>query len=138
MATKDIRSQLVDILTLANNLNSNGSTNGLVVDTEEYISIMFTYTMEPYSDGTHTITVFHADDPGFTMGSPIPSENVLGTFPVIENETPQSTNLLRTWGIFGNKRFIRVNVVSTDTTGSQNRLKVHFMAIGKDVPVDFV
>ncbi len=138
MATKDIRSQLVDILPFVNNLNSDGSSNGLIIDTDEYLSIMFTYTMEPFSDGTHTVTVFHDDGAGFTTASPIPDENVLGSFPVIEAETPQSTNILRTWGIFGNKRFIRITVVSTGTGGSQNRLKVHFMGIKKKVPVDFI
>ncbi len=135
MATNDIRSQLVNSLPFNMNLSSNGTTLGQIIDTSRLIGLMFTVNFIPYTDGTHILTMFDDDDIGFASPVLIPDANIIGTIPVLDFATPESNDPTPTWGVFGNKRFIRITVVSTGTSGVGNFLNINLVGKKKTVPV---
>ncbi len=136
MATNDVRSGLKAIVTNRINLDSDGTINGVVIDTAGFdLGIMFSGVMAPYSDGLHVVSLFEDDDSGFGSPTLVPDENLIGTTLTFDSATAQGSTL-ETFGAFGTKRFLRISMVTTGTIIGDNHLAITTIQKSEDQPVD--
>lgn len=129
MATDDIRSELLPQLALGANITTNTTTNGSAIDTADYDrGLVFTPFAANYTDGTYDFTIEEADDAGFTVGvATVPAERIIGTLAGAQLTAAAAGGAnLPSLGVVGNKRYIRINAVSTGvSTGSDVFILIH-------------
>lgn len=118
MAIHDIRSDIDQKLALNAGISSNTTTNGSIIDTANFDGgLMFGVMVQAYTDGTYNFTLEEGDDSGLSDAAAVPAESLIGSLADLELTavTANGGNLL-TIGIFSNKRYVRINAVSTSVT----------------------
>ncbi len=135
MATNDLRSNLKQIVPLRANLTANGVRPSIVFDTAKFdLGIMITSVIAPFTQGTYTFSVLEDDDPGFGSPTLVPDENLIGTPPTLTAQTMQG-DVLGTFGVFGTKRFLRIDVLIANVAGD-NHMAITVTMAGENLPID--
>jgi hypothetical protein len=79
-ATRDLRSNIASDLHYYNEILSDGTSSGAILDTADYDSgIMFNFGVVDYGDGTYTVTIYESDDSGMSTSNPISSTSLIGS-----------------------------------------------------------
>jgi hypothetical protein len=118
MAVKDIRSHAQSNVALSANISTNTTTNGAILDTANFeLGLMFTLMASAYTDGTYDVTIEHGNDPALADAAALSSDNLIGTLANMQLTAVSASGAkLKTIGVFGNKRYVRLNIVSTGVT----------------------
>lgn len=118
MARFDIRSDLKQNLALSATIATDTTTAGAIIDTADYeLGLMFAVMANNYTDGTYNFTLEHGLDPALSDAVPIPTDNIIGLLSDLALTAEDAAgDKLNTVGVFGNKRYVRINAVSTITT----------------------
>lgn len=94
-------------------ISSNTTTNGVIIDTQGYGALTFIMNVGARTDGTYTMSVTHGDDSGLSDGAAPDASDLVGTLASTAVSAAQTQSKL---GYVGNKRYVRVSVVSTSVT----------------------
>lgn len=121
MATQDLLQETEEVLAFnVQSIASDTTTNGNNVDMQFYQSVMFTFFTGSYTDGDYEPQLQEADDDG--TGSPGTWSDVADA-DLLPTGTGQeaarslgAANAIDQIGYRGNKRWLRLNIVSTGTT----------------------
>ncbi len=96
-------------------ITSNTTTNGVIIDTKGFDSLEFVILTGTLTDGTYTPALIEGDDPALADGAAVAAGDLLGT---VAGATIAATddNKVKKLGYRGNKRFVRLTLVSTGAT----------------------
>ena len=89
------------------------TTNGVIIDTQDYNALTFIRNVGARTDGTFTPLIRHGDDSGLSDVADVDDTDLVGT------ETGAAISAAQTMkkiGYVGNKRYVRLSVVSTSVT----------------------
>jgi len=118
MPTRDIRSNLEGQIAFNEVIITDTTTSGTIIDTDDYDSgIVFFIFAGEYNDGTFTPAIYESDDPGMSGATALADKNLIGTEAgaTISGATT-TTEVLKSLGVVGTKRYIQLRMVSTATT----------------------
>lgn len=118
MAVKDIRSDILQDLALSAVIGTDTTTNGFIIDTASFeLGLMFAPLVSVFTDGVYDFTLEEGLDPGLSDAVLIPSDKLIGTLADLQlTAVTAQGDPMPTIGVFSNKRYVRINVVSTGTT----------------------
>jgi hypothetical protein len=118
MSVKDIKSQLQSNVAFFGTIASNTTTNGSIIDNANYdLGIMFVVQCTNYTDGTYSFTIDEGDDASLSDATTVPAEKIIGNLSSLDISAANvAGDSLNSVGVFSNKRYLRLNVVSTGTT----------------------
>ena len=94
-------------------ISTSTTTNGVILDTQDYNALTFVLNVGARTDGTFTASVTHGDDSGLSDGTAPDASDLVGTLASTAISTAQTMKKL---GYVGNKRYVRLSVVSTTVT----------------------
>lgn len=122
MAVKDIRSHAQSNVALSANVTTDTTTNGAILDTANFdLGLMFTLMASEYTDGTYDVTIEHGNDAALADAAALSSDNLIGTLANMQLTAVSASGAkLKTIGVFGNKRYVRLNIVSTAVVTGAN------------------
>jgi len=113
MADKDMISDIASEVALASqDITSNTTTVGAIHDTQGFCSASFLIEAGTITDGDYVVRVVEGEDPGLSDGADAAADRLLG---VTSYDSTQTGKSLRT-GYVGHKRFIRLEIDSTNVT----------------------
>jgi len=120
MAVRDIRSQLQPTVVHSAAITSATTTNGSIIDNANFeLGLMFVVQCSAYTNGTYNFTIEHGDDSGLSDATAVTSDMLIGTLDNLKTTALSGAgSVLKTIGLFSNKRYVRINVVSTASSGS--------------------
>lgn len=120
MATQDLVEFTKEELAFdVQTISSDTTTNGNNVDMSGYQSVMFAYFTGSYTDGDYEPQLQEADDSSGSPGSwsEVADADLLPTGTGQEAaRSLGSANAINQIGYRGNKKWVRLNIVSTSTT----------------------
>jgi hypothetical protein len=91
-------------------ITTNTTTNGVIIDTQGYQGLTFLLNVGARTDGTFAVSLQHGDAANLSDAATPAADDVLGAI---------SLNAAQTYGkigYVGNKRYVRMQVVSTGVT----------------------
>ncbi|MBZ9674546.1 hypothetical protein [Mesorhizobium sp. ES1-1] len=94
-------------------ITSSTTTNGVILDTQGYNALTFVLNVGARTDGTYTLAVTHGDDSGLSDGATPAADDLVGT---AAGTAVAAAQTMKKLGYVGNKRYVRVSVVSTGVT----------------------
>ena len=94
-------------------ITSNTTTNGVIIDTQGYNSLTFLLNVGARTDGTYTPTIQHGDAANLSDATTVGADDLIGTF---AGAAISAANTVRKIGYVGNRRYVRLGVVSTTVT----------------------
>jgi len=136
MSVKDIKSQLQSNVAFIGEVTSDVVTNGAIIDNADYdLGIMFIVQAVAYTDGTYNFAIEESDDSGMAGRTMVPADKIIGDITSLEIDAANTSgDLLGSVGVFSNKRYLRMIVVSTGvTTGAT--ISAVVVQSGEIVPV---
>lgn len=126
MAIKEVATKQIVIDAFESQvIGSNTTTTGAIIDTVDYDNgIYFAVDCKSYTDGTFTLKIEDGDDSGLSDAADIPAAQlVYGSLPALSAAITEGGALAKE-GIFGNRRYVRVSIVSTGvSTGATISVK---------------
>ena len=94
-------------------ISSSTTTAGNIIDTQGYNALTFILNVGARTDGTYTLSIQHGDDSGLSDATTPDASDLVGTTAATAVSTAQTMKKL---GYVGNKRYVKVSVVSTSVT----------------------
>lgn len=136
MAVKDIRSDLLPTVAFHADVTSDTTTAGIIIDTADFENgLMFAVSTFTYTDGTYDFTLEEGLDPSLSDAAAIASDKLIGTLADLQlTAATVAGDNSPTIGVFSNKRYVRINVVSTSTTTGSG-VNVDAIQSGENMPV---
>jgi hypothetical protein len=92
-------------------ISTDTTTNGDIIDTKDFQSITFVLQAGTLTDGTYTVNIQVGDDSGLSDAADASADELIGTEPALD-----TSNTTGRVGLITNKRYARLQVVSTSTT----------------------
>lgn len=89
------------------------TTNGVIIDTQDFNALTFVLNVGARTDGTFTPNLQHGDASDLSDAATVPADDIVGTYAGGAINTAQTVKKL---GYVGNKRYVRLQVVSTSVT----------------------
>lgn len=112
MAQYDIHNQMLQKVGLNTAvINSNATTNGVIIDTQGFGALEYLLAIGARTDGTYTLQLQHGDAANLSDAATVGAADLLGSLPV-----GNTANTVQRVGYVGDKRYVRANVVSTSVT----------------------
>ena len=114
MAIKDIKSQLVQSVTLSAVVGASATVNGLVIDNaDNELGLMFAVRAAAYTAGTASVLLEESKTGAFAgEQNVVPSDKIIGSLSdVILSAAYAVGNVIPTVGVFANKRYVRASLV---------------------------
>ena len=117
MPNRDLRSDVLNKLAFNADITTDTTTNGDIIDTQEFGTAMFTIFSPVYTDGPYTPVLEESDDSGMSGANDVADDNLIGTEvgAVISAVTAGGASLVSI-GAFGTKRFLRLKITSASTS----------------------
>lgn len=120
MAIKDLRNNLLSRLAFRAIINSDTTTtSGAIIDTADFDDgIMFTLLTSVYGAGTYTPVLNESDASDMSGSNVVAAANMLGTVAgaALGTAITASGAVLNSFGCFGTKRYLRVDITSVTST----------------------
>lgn len=91
-------------------ISSSTTTAGNIIDTQGYNALTFVLNVGARTDGSYRLSVEHGDDPALADTAAPDATDLVGTTAATAVAAAQTQSKL---GYVGNKRYVRVSVVST-------------------------
>ncbi len=96
------------------NIGSNTTTVGGIVDTALFESLVAVIELGTLTDGDFALKLEHGDESNLSDAVDVPAEDLVGALPSLD-----ASDTVGQVGYVGKKRFVRASIVSTNvTTGS--------------------
>jgi len=102
----------LDIQTIA----TDTTTNGDIIDLQGYGSLMFVFQTGTVTDGDYTVLIQEGDESDLSDAAAVADADLLGTEADASFDADTDDNLVSKIGYIGHKRYVRFNVVSTNTS----------------------
>jgi len=117
MASQDLYNELKQINALdIQTISSDTTTNGDIIDTAGYESVTFIFQTGTVTDGDYTVLIQDGDDSGLSDAAAVTDANLLGTESGASFTADTDDNKTSKIGYKGVKRYVRFNIVSTNTS----------------------
>lgn len=97
-------------------ISTDTTTNGNIVDTKGYDSVTFVFVTGTVTDGDYTVLIQDGDDSGLSDAAAVADAQLTNTEADTSFTADTDDNVSKTIGYLGNKRYVRFNVVSTNTS----------------------
>jgi len=134
--TVDRRNDFVPIVGFNQNITTDTTTNGAIIDTANTRGNTYTLSSPVFTQGTFTPVLEESDDSGMAGATDIADINLLGTEAgaVITDAAAEGAKF-GSIGFFGTKRFVRLKIDSTGTANARiyatlNQFTVERPALG--------
>lgn len=101
-----------DIQTIA----TDTTTNGDIVDTAGFGAVTFVFQTGTVTDGDYTVLIQEGDDSGLSDAAAVADADLIGTEADASFSADTDDNAVSSIGYRGSKRYVRFNIVSTNTT----------------------
>jgi hypothetical protein len=112
---RDLHSNIDDRVALdPQAIGSDTTTVGNIIDTAGYESLEFLLWTKTVTDGDYAWKIEHGDDSGLSDAADVASTDLLGVLTGFTADTDD--NKVNRVGYIGKKRYVRMSVVSTNTT----------------------
>lgn len=113
MASQDLFSNVLPVVALNSTaISSNTTTNGNIIDTQNFEALMFQVYSGTITDGAYAITLQHGDASNLSDATSVPSEFILGGL-ADAGFVAADDNTVKSFGYVGHKRYVRMSIVST-------------------------
>lgn len=121
MAINDIESTLQPRTVLNDNITTNTTTNGSILDTADFeLGLVFYLGTANFTDGSYELQLFESDDPAMAGAVQIVAPKILPTTNVANSITQSAAvpggGILQKIGAFSNLRYVQPRVISTGVT----------------------
>ena len=138
MAIKDIQSKLLLILAMQQDIASDTDTDGAILDTADFeLGLLFSISVSQLAAGDFELQLFESDDPAMAGATQIVAPNILptdlGADSISVSADTAEGDTISTIGAFGNKRYVRARVVSTNSADAT--ITVTAIQAGERTPV---
>ena len=116
MAKRELKSTTSPVVALNTTaISSDTTTNGVIIDTAGYESILFVIQSGTITDGTYTSLIQEGDDSGLSDAASVADADLTNTeasiaFAATDDNTSKSIAYV------GDKRYVRLNIVSASTS----------------------
>lgn len=118
---KDMHNRLSVAVALdQSNITSDTTTAGNIIDRAGDESLEFVPFTGTITDGDYTVLVEHGDDSGLSDAAAVPDTQLLGTEAGASFTADTDDDSVSKIGYVGDKRYVRVSIVSTNTTTGGN------------------
>ena len=97
-------------------INSDTTTNGNIIDTQDYEACEFVLLMGTLTDGDYTVLIQHGDNSALSDAAAVADSQLLGTEAGASFTADTDDNRVSKIGYIGTKRYVRFNIVSTSTS----------------------
>lgn len=94
-------------------ISSSTTTAGNIIDTQGFNSLEFFLQVGARTDGTYTLSMEHGDAANLSDTATPAADDIVGT---LAATAASAANAVKRVGYVGNKRYVRVNIVSTSVT----------------------
>lgn len=94
-------------------ISSSTTTNGNIIDTQDFNSLTFVLNVGARTDGTYTLAIQHGDAANLSDAATPDASDLVGTTAATAVSAAQTMSKI---GYVGNKRYVRCNVVSTSVS----------------------
>lgn len=116
MATRDIYNNLNDLVAFnTQSITTNTTTAGVIIDTQGCNSLLFVIQSGTLTDGTYTPLIEYGDDSGLSDAAAVPDDQLNGT-EAGAAFADTDDNATKSIGYVGDKRYVRLSIVSASTT----------------------
>lgn len=115
-------------------ISTDTTTAGNIIDMQGYGSVEFVIQSGTLTDGTYTVLIEEGDDSGLSDAAAVADADLLGTeasasFIATEDDTVKKV------GYIGNKRYVRLSLVSASTSTGGTLVAVAAKSNATDLPV---
>lgn len=117
MATKDQYNDLNELVAFnIQAISTDTTTNGAIIDTKGYEAVTFIFHTGTITDGDYTVLIQDGDDSGLSDAAAVADADLIGTEAAASFTADTDDNKVSKIGYIGTKRYVRFNVVSTNTS----------------------
>lgn len=102
----------LDIQTIA----TDTTTAGDILDLQGFNACTFAFHTGTVTDGDYTVLIEHGDDSGLSDAAAVADADLIGTEAGASFTDDGDDNLVGTIGYRGDKRYVRLSIVSANTT----------------------
>lgn len=115
-------------------INSNTTTNGLIIDMQGFEAVEFIIQSATITDGSFTPLVRHGEASDLSDAADVPDASLLGTEAAAAFAAADD-NTVKKIGYIGGKRYVRLSLVSTGVTSGGTLAAIAVKALPSQAPV---
>ena len=116
MAKRELKSTTTQVVALNTTaISSDTTTNGVILDTAGYESILFVIQSGTLADGTYTPLIQEGDDSGLSDAASVADADLTNTEASVAFAATDD-NAVKSIAYVGDKRYVRLNIVSASTS----------------------
>ena len=116
MAKRELKSTTSPVVALNTTaISSDTTTNGVIIDTAGYESIMFVIVSGTITDGTYTPLIQEGDDSGLSDAASVADADLTNTEASVAF-TATDDNTVKSIAYVGSKRYVKFNIDSAGTS----------------------
>ena len=116
MAKRELKSTTTQVVALNTTaISSDTTTNGVILDTTGYESILFVIQSGTLADGTYTPLIQEGDDSGLSDAASVADADLTNTEASVAFAATDD-NAVKSIAYVGDKRYVRLNIVSASTS----------------------
>jgi len=118
MSNRDLTSDLTSKLALLATISTNTTTNGSAIDTAQFVQgVNFVVACTAFSAGSFAINIQESDTTTSGDFTDVAAAQLIDSEPTITAVNAAGDTLEKV-GVFGTKRYVRAQIVSTGASGS--------------------
>ena len=116
MAKRELYSTTAPVVALNTSaISSDTTTNGVIIDTAGYESILFVIQSGTLADGTYTPLIQEGNDSGLSDAASVADGDLTNTEASVAFAATDD-NAVKSIAYVGDKRYVRLNIVSASTS----------------------
>lgn len=97
-------------------ISSDTTTAGDIIDLQGFNACTFAFQTGTVTDGDYTVLIEEGDDSGLSDAAAVADADLIGTEAGASFSADTDDNVVGTVGYRGDKRYVRLSIVSTNTT----------------------
>lgn len=97
-------------------VSTDTTTNGEIIDLKGYESCTFVFQTGTVTDGDYTVLIQEGDESNLSDAAAVADADLLGTEAAASFTADDDDNKVSKIGYIGDKRYVRFNIVSTNTS----------------------
>ncbi|MEL7659602.1 hypothetical protein [Acetobacterium wieringae] len=97
-------------------ISTNTTTAGAIIDTKGFGVLTFVFQTGTITDGDYTLLIHEGNNSGLSDAAAVADADLLGTEALASFAADTDDNKVSKIGYRGNKRYVRLSVVSTNVT----------------------
>ena len=132
--SRDLHNNIKAIRAFGATITSNTTTQGTIIDTTGYESLEFVIVSNQLADGNYVPQIQESDDAALTGATTVAAGDLLGTA-AAATFVATDDNVAKKIGYRGNRRYVRLNLVSTSVTTGGPLAAVAILSHARNVPL---